>query len=250
MQNVKYCNLCEKTFTELGITYCPYDATLLSEMCPIKKEGKSIPIPQKSGKVDNFVTDDPNRLILPSLLGLVGSLILFFGVFTPIISLPVVGSLNYFHNGRGDGVIILVIAIFSVVLTLTKRYIFLFITGGGSLAILAFLFISFYYHMSQMQSQMKRVLGNNPFAPSGETMVNAVQVEWGWAILIIGATLLIAAAWLKPTESEVESTQEDDTLSFGGINAETSLSKESVLAFILGIIIGVGLGMIASTFVE
>jgi hypothetical protein len=41
------------------------------------------------------------------LLGIIGSAILFIGVFMPIVKLPVVGEMNYFHNGRGDGVIIL-----------------------------------------------------------------------------------------------------------------------------------------------
>ena len=38
------------------------------------------------------------------LLGILGSAILFIGVFMPIVKLPVVGKMNYFHNGRVDGV--------------------------------------------------------------------------------------------------------------------------------------------------
>jgi len=38
---------------------------------------------------------------------------LFVGVFTPFVSLPFAGNLNYFQNGKGDGVIILLIALVS-----------------------------------------------------------------------------------------------------------------------------------------
>src|ERR1043165_399933 len=51
------------------------------------------------------------------LLGIAGSLVLFVGVFTPIVSMPVVGNVNYFQNGEGDGVIVLILALISLVLT-------------------------------------------------------------------------------------------------------------------------------------
>ncbi len=186
---------------------------------------------------------------LRQILGLVGSLILFIGVFTPIISLPIVGSMNYFQNGRGDGVIILVLAAFSVFLTLTKRYRFLLFTGGGSLAILAFTFINFQYRMSQMQSQMKESMANNPFGGLGEAMLNTVQIQWGWAVLIIGAALLIAAALLKPTPSEIESEQTDKTLTFGGVGGGASTTSDSVLYGVLGVIALGWIGLIAYSFI-
>src|SRR6266508_2104667 len=69
------------------------------------------------------------------MLGLVGSLIMFVGVFTPIISVPIVGNMNYFQNGKGDGVIVLALAIVSLILTITKRYRGLWFTGVASLAV-------------------------------------------------------------------------------------------------------------------
>jgi hypothetical protein len=34
------------------------------------------------------------------LLGLIGSMILFVGVFTPIVSIPFIGNLNYFQKWK------------------------------------------------------------------------------------------------------------------------------------------------------
>jgi hypothetical protein len=38
------------------------------------------------------------------VVGLTGALVLFIGVFTPIVSVPTVGYINYFQNERLDGV--------------------------------------------------------------------------------------------------------------------------------------------------
>ena len=56
------------------------------------------------------------------LFGIMGSILLFFGVFTPIISAPIVGSINYFQNAKDDGVIVVVLAVISIGLVLAKKY--------------------------------------------------------------------------------------------------------------------------------
>ena len=131
------------------------------------------------------------------MLGLIGSLILFVGVFTPIISLPLVGNMNYFQNGKGDGVIILALAIVSLILTLTKRYRGLWVTGIGTLAVMVFTFVNFQMRMSEAQSQMESQLSGNPFRGLADMAMQSVQIQWGWAVLIVGAGLVIAAAAIK-----------------------------------------------------
>jgi len=44
------------------------------------------------------------------LVGLAGTILLAVGVFLPLVSMPLIGSLTYFNNGRGDGVIVLILA--------------------------------------------------------------------------------------------------------------------------------------------
>lgn len=144
------------------------------------------------------------------MLGLIGSLILFVGVFTPIISLPLVGSMNYFQNGKGDGVIILALAIVSLILTLTKRYRGLWFTGIGSLAVMAFTFINFQMRMTEMQSQMETQLSGNPFRGLADIAMQSVQIQWGWAVLIVGAGLVIAAAAIKSPDLALGSLRQND----------------------------------------
>ena len=122
------------------------------------------------------------------ILGLVGSIILILGVFMPLISMPIMGSLNYIQNGKGDGLFILLLAVVSLILVVLKKYKGLWFTGFGSLAIMAYTFINLQIWISESQ----RELAGNLFAG-----LATVQLQWGWAVLTIGAVLIIASAAIK-----------------------------------------------------
>ncbi len=128
------------------------------------------------------------------VIGLAGSLILFLGVFAPIVSLPIVGSMNYFQNGEGDGIILIAIAILSLGAVITKTYKGLWLTGLGALGLLAYTFIEFRSRMSEVESQMETQLAGNPFRGLADMAVQSVQLQWGWALLVVGAVLLLVAA--------------------------------------------------------
>jgi len=95
-----------------------------------------------------------NKTRTKQLLGLIGSAVLFVGVFAPIISVPIMGNMNYFQNGKGDGTIVLVLVTVSLILILLKKFKGLWFTGLGSMAILAFTFINFQMKMSDVKTQM------------------------------------------------------------------------------------------------
>ena len=127
------------------------------------------------------------------LFGVIGSILLFIGVFTPIISLPIIGSVNYFQNGKGDGVIVLIFSVISVGLTASKKYRGLWITGLGSLGVMIFTFVNFQIRLSEMKDEMETKLAGNPFRGIADVAMQSIQIQWGWAVLIVGAVFLIAA---------------------------------------------------------
>lgn len=135
------------------------------------------------------------------IIGIIGSIILFVGVFMPIVSVPIMGSINYFQNGKGDGIFIIGLALASLVLTLTKRYKWLWLTGMGSLGVMIYTYINFQAKVSDLTSQMNTELADNPFKELATTAVQSVQIQWGVAVLIVGAALLIVAS-IIPEESE------------------------------------------------
>jgi hypothetical protein len=127
-------------------------------------------------------------------LGLTGSVLLFAGVFLPILRVPIFGSVNYFRNGEGDGVVILVLALIGVALTVTRRFAWLLAPGVWSLILVFGTLVGFRITLSEARSRLARDLADNPFRGLAETAANTAQLEWAWAVLALGAGCLITAA--------------------------------------------------------
>lgn len=153
-----------------------------------------------NGHLQIFSKDRAKKSVHPhmkQLLGLSGSIILFVGVFAPIVSVPIMGNINFFQNGKGDGIIVLVLAVASLALVLIQRYKWLWLTGTGCLGVTMFTFINFQLTISQMKSQMESQLAENPFRGLVDMTMQSIQLQWGWALLIVGAGLVIASAALR-----------------------------------------------------
>jgi uncharacterized paraquat-inducible protein A len=131
--------------------------------------------------------------------GLTGSVLLLFGSFAPLIKVPFAGSINYFRNGEGDGVIIIIIAVISAFFTLLKKFPVLWFTGIGSLLLLAYTYLNFQQNMDQTRSSFRSEMQDNPFAGLGEVIMESVQLEWGWVVLILGGIVTISAAAIART---------------------------------------------------
>ncbi len=128
------------------------------------------------------------------MVGLIGSALMFLGVFCPFVSVPIIGHLNYFQNGRGDGAIVLLFALGSAALACTRRFTLLWFTGGGTLGVLALTYLNLGATLEDLRSQMQTDLRGNPFARLGEMAVQSVQMQWGVAVVVLGAVLVIASA--------------------------------------------------------
>lgn len=131
------------------------------------------------------------------ILGLIGSIVLFTGVFTPILSIPIMGNITYLQNGKSEGTIVLVLAVVSLILVLAKKYKGLWFTGLGSAAVIALTFFNFQMKMSDMKAKMGANLAGNPFKGLADMAMHTVQLQWGWALLVVGAGLVIASAAIR-----------------------------------------------------
>ncbi len=130
-------------------------------------------------------------------LGLTGAILLIVGSFTPIAKITYTGDLIYFLNGQGDRMIVLGFGIISLLAVLLKKYNLLIFTGPASAVIIAFTFFNLQNSIREMHTLLNQNLQGNSFKESAETMINSVQIEWGFAVLVLGAVLLIIAAFLK-----------------------------------------------------
>ena len=93
--------------------------------------------------------------------------------------------------------IILVLAIISLILVLSKKFKGLWFTGLGSMTVMAFTFINFQMRMSDVKAKMNADLAGNPFRGLADMAMQSVQLQWGWALLIVGAALVISSAAIK-----------------------------------------------------
>ena len=134
--------------------------------------------------------------------GLIGSIVLFIGVFAPIMSVPIAGDINYFRNGEGGGTIVLILAAVSLILVFTNKYKGLWLTGIGSLGMILSTFIDFRLRMNRVKADMELDLADNPFRNLADMAMESVQIEWGWALLVVGAVLVIISAAMKDETQE------------------------------------------------
>src|SRR5262245_29483345 len=132
------------------------------------------------------------------ILGYVGSGVLIMGVFMPIVSVPIVGSVTYFKNGEGDGSVVLALGLISLLVLAFNRIKLLAITGTLSLAVLGYTFYLFQRRLSETRASIERDLAGNPFAGLARGFMEGAQLQWGWALLVAGAALLIVASVIPP----------------------------------------------------
>ncbi|MCP4887123.1 MAG: hypothetical protein GY904_10990 [Planctomycetaceae bacterium] len=128
------------------------------------------------------------------ILGLAGSLILLAGVFCPILSLPMVGGISYFANGKGNGKIIILISMVSLLLCYRKLFRYLSIPGLGALGMLGLLVVRFNHLKSEMVQDMRSEMAGNPFGGIGALMAESVQLQWGLGVMFVGAVMIALAA--------------------------------------------------------
>ena len=139
-------------------------------------------------------------------LALAGAALLVVGVFLPIVSMPMVGSVNYFANGRGDGIVVMILAAAAAALALTRKFKFVTFVGLASLALVTFTLFRLISGLNTARAEMEKSLTGNPFKGLGDAFLSSIQVQWGWLPLVVGSFLIMAAGLVAP-----EMLKEDQT---------------------------------------
>ena len=147
-------------------------------------------------------------------IAIIGLILLFVGVFLPVLKMPLYGSLSYFQNGSVDGIIFIAIAAIALVLIIKGKYSVLRFPGFGALLYLLF---SFWLCMSgRYPIQMKFAVSMTPQATAAaeKLLQKSLQIDWGWGIMIVGAILMIVAGYMVPEKPKqvVTKTKEDKIL--------------------------------------
>lgn len=150
--------------------------------------------PVLNGKYSNHATHLNHKR-----LALAGSAILFIGIFCPLISLPILGSVNYFQNGEGDGVILLILSVITAGAAATDKVTWALFTGLGAFVVMVISFFMFQQHIDEMQTKIQSELAGNPFQELSDAALNSIQLQWGCAVLMLGAATMVYAGWSART---------------------------------------------------
>lgn len=150
---------------------------------------------------------DPERLTAPSdkrqVLGLSASAAMLAGCFAPLVRLPVAGSIHYLHNGRGDGVLIVAIAFVAAYFSLTAAYTKLRPTALGALTIIFTTLWGFQLRLSDIKTSAEESLAGNPFRGFSDALLASVGLDWGWILLLGGASTFLVCSDLVASDGVI-----------------------------------------------
>lgn len=94
---------------------------------------------------------------------LAGAVLVVLGCFAPLVQVPVIGSVNYFANGHGDGIFAIGLAVIAAVLALAGKPRWAIAPGILQLALITFTFVTLYQRLSELGPAADAQLAGNPF---------------------------------------------------------------------------------------
>ena len=127
-------------------------------------------------------------------LAVIAGILLAIGAFTPIVSFPFVGEIDFFREGYGDGYILLIMTGLALALAVTGRWKQVLVPGLGSLAVVLWTFLGVQDTISQARSGAPSALAGNPHEGLAASVMQSIQWEWGWLLLFAGSGLLVYSA--------------------------------------------------------
>ncbi len=134
-------------------------------------------------------------------LSVAGAALLALGAFLPVFSFGPM-SITYFKGGDGDGVFIVIAAAVILIGALAKQRRIVGYAGIASIALIIFGIYHLSSKLNEGKAEMAKELEGNPFAGLAMSVSESASMEWGWAVMIVGALLattgaFISEKWLK-----------------------------------------------------
>lgn len=130
-------------------------------------------------------------------LAFIGIALTILGTFCPLITVPFLGSVNFYSNGglaSIDGLLLLGFSAWVAADLFKENYLSIkwksfFIIGD----ILVGIFLT-YMNVQKIKNEYKSEMAGNPFSEFGEALISPAGLSWGWAIMLIGAGILLFAS--------------------------------------------------------
>jgi len=128
-------------------------------------------------------------------MGFVGAGLLIVGLFLPIATMPVLGSVTLMSYGFSIVATgLLMLGLLSGFLVWTDRRDALIWTGGGALLTVIYLFGRLQWAMTSMRSSLTEGLKDSLLAGLAQTAMASVGLQWGWLVLAAGPAVMVYVA--------------------------------------------------------
>ncbi len=125
-------------------------------------------------------------------LGLGAAGALLFGVFCPIMQLPIVGSVSLIQGS--DGYILVAMALIAAVAAGTKRWKVVWVPAIAACLQWTWMLVRYLQLKQEMKTGMDD-LKDNPFAGLAQLAMQSVRLDWGVIILLLASVGLVWVAW-------------------------------------------------------
>ncbi len=130
-------------------------------------------------------------------MGMLGAALLFVGMFLPVFSMPTIDDITYFQNGRFDRIIVLSASVFAMYFALARNSKGLVATGAMSLVFAGYSFIDMYLQVRDMKESIRTESVNYEFEGSIDTILNTIELQWGWYVIAAGVLLILLAGFVS-----------------------------------------------------
>lgn len=125
------------------------------------------------------------------IAAVVGSLLLLVAPFAPFISAPIFGRITLFQQGKGDGVVLMAVALIAGIFSVFGRYGFLWVSGALGLFEIGNLFYFFYRRLPEATENYRSQTKDSVFGSIGNMTLSGVDPDWGVMVLLLGTLVTI-----------------------------------------------------------
>jgi hypothetical protein len=131
------------------------------------------------------------------IIAALAALIMILGVFLPVVKAPIIGSINYFQNGQGDGTYIIILSLISALIGFEGKRLWNLFPG----ILITIILIYFFYNVRHSVAAMKQTAGDGLFGGLAATMADTIQIQFGWFLMLLGNIALYVSIFIKTNMS-------------------------------------------------
>lgn len=129
------------------------------------------------------------------ILTLVGAAMLAVGVFMPVLDVPKRGTMSLMQV-EWAGVITLVLAAAAAAAALIGWTRHALWPGVGALGLLGYAYQRTNAEIARSRARLNEGIGEDPFAAVRDLAASNSRIEYGWAVLALGAALIVVGGLL------------------------------------------------------